>query len=79
MTTLDELKTLIHKNFDIDPATLSPDAPLSDYGLDSLSLAELLFVIEDHFDLDFAEAPKDVGTLAALAALIDSERVAQAA
>ena len=79
MTTLNELKTLIHKNFDIDPATLTPDAPLSDYGLDSLSLAELLFVVEDYFHLDFAEAPKDVGTLAALANLIDSQRVPQAA
>lgn len=79
MTTLNELKTLIHKNFDIDPTTLMPDAPLSDYGLDSLSLAELLFVIEDHFHLDFAEPPKDVGTLAALAALIDSQRVPQTA
>lgn len=75
MTTLSELKILIHKNFDIDPATLTADAPLSDYGLDSLSLAELLFVIEDHFHLDFAEAPKDVGTLGALAALIDNHRL----
>ena len=79
MTTLSELKTLIHKHFEIDPATLVPDAPLSDYGLDSLSLAELLFVVEEHFHLDFAEAPKDVGTLAALAELIDSHRVPQAA
>ncbi|MBC7413928.1 MAG: acyl carrier protein [Herminiimonas sp.] len=79
MTTLSELKELIHKNFDIDPATLSVDAPLSDYGLDSLSLAELLFVIEDHFHLDFAEVPKDVGTLGALARLIDSQRLSQAA
>lgn len=79
MTTLSELKTLIHKNFDIDPATLTPDAPLSDYGLDSLSLAELLFVIEDHFKLDFAEAPKDVATLSDLARLIDSQRLPQAA
>ncbi len=46
MSTLEELKQLIHKTFDIDAATLTADAPLEEYGLDSLSLAELLFAID---------------------------------
>ncbi len=71
MSTLDELKQLIHTAYGIDPETLKPDAPLADYGLDSLALAELLFSIEDHFDLDLSEAPRDVNTLTGLAALID--------
>jgi acyl carrier protein len=79
MNTLTELKQLIHKSFDIDPETLLADAPLTDYGLDSLSLAELLFVVEDHFHIDFADAPKDVTTLAGLVTRIDELRIAQAA
>lgn len=71
MSTLDDLKQLIHTSYGIDPETLKPDAPLADYGLDSLALAELLFSIEDHFDLDLSEAPRDVNTLAGLAGLID--------
>lgn len=79
MTTLTELKELIRTTFDIDPATLDPNAPLSDYGLDSLSLAELLFEVEDKFHVNFAETPKDVSTLAGLAHLIDTLRVNQTA
>lgn len=71
MTTIATLKSLIYTNFDIDPATLDADAPLANYGLDSLSLAELLFAVEDEFHIAFGEAPKDVDTLTELAALID--------
>ncbi len=79
MNTLEELKQLIHTSFGIDPATLKADAPLADYGLDSLSLAELLFTVEEHFKLDLPEGRPDVNTLAGLASLIDGIRTPQAA
>lgn len=79
MNTLDELKQLINTSFGISPETLKADAPLSDYGLDSLSLAELLFAIEEHFNLDFPDDRADVKTLAGLAGLIDELRIAAAA
>jgi len=72
MSTLEELKQLIHTSYGIDPETLKADAPLADYGLDSLALAELLFSIEDHFDLNLSETPRGVNTLAGLAGLIDT-------
>jgi acyl carrier protein len=71
MTTYDELKKLLHEKFEIDPATLSPDAPMADYGLDSLSLAELLFTVEEHFKIDLPDSRNDINTLAGLAELID--------
>ena len=74
MTTLNELKQLIHDKFDIDVATLKDEVPLADYGIDSLSLAELLFSVEDHFDVDFPDNRQDVSTLTSLAALIDELR-----
>lgn len=79
MNTVEELKQLIHDKFEIDVATLKADAPLADYGLDSLSLAELLFAVEEHFDVDFPDNRQDVNTLNALAALIDELRVPSAA
>jgi len=77
MKTLEELKQMIHEKFEIDTATLKPDAPLADYGLDSLSLAELLFTVEEHFDVDIPDNRQDVNTLASLAELIDGLRVPQ--
>jgi acyl carrier protein len=79
MNTLEELKQLIHKTFGIDSATLKAEAPLEDYGLDSLSLAELLFTIEDHFNLDFPDSSTAIKTLAGLAGLIDDLKTAKAA
>ncbi len=79
MSTLEELKQLIHKTFDIDPATLKADTPLEEYGLDSLSLAELLFAIEEHFNVDLPDSRSGVNTLAGLAQLIDDLRTPKAA
>jgi acyl carrier protein len=79
MSTLEELKQLIHKTFDIDTATLKADSPLEDYGLDSLSLAELLFAIEEHFNVDLPDSRGGVNTLGGLAALIDELRTPKAA
>ncbi|HVC11904.1 MAG TPA: acyl carrier protein [Burkholderiales bacterium] len=79
MNTLDELKQLINTTFGIDPATLKPDAPLAEYGLDSLSLAELVFTIDEHFNIDIPDSRTEVNTLAGLASLIDELRAAQPA
>ena len=79
MSTLEELKKLIHTSFGIDQETLKPEAPLYDYGLDSLSLAELLFAVEEHFDLSFPDDRLDIKTLDGLSSLIDQLRLAKAA
>lgn len=79
MTTLEEIKGLIHTTFGIDPTTLKADAPLADYGLDSLALAELLFSIEEHFNIDLPADRVDVKTLTGLAGLIDELKPASKA
>lgn len=71
MNTLSELKTLIQNTFGIEADKLEADAPLADYGLDSLALAELLFTVEEHFNIDLPDDRGDVKTLAGLAGLID--------
>jgi len=79
MNTLEELKQLIHTTFGVDPAELKPELPLANYGLDSLSLVELIFAIEEHFDVDVPDSRQDIGNLAALAELIDQLRMQKAA
>jgi len=79
MNTLNELKQLINTTFGIAPETLEADTPLADYGLDSLSLAELLFAIEEHFNLNLPDDRTDVKTLNGLSGLIDELQLAKAA
>ena len=78
MNTLEELKQLIHQSFGIDPATLTADGSLSDYGLDSLALGELLFSVEDHFDLTLPDTRTEIKSLESLAALIDELKAQKA-
>lgn len=79
MNTLDQLKQLLHERFDVDPSTLDVETPLLEYGLDSLSLAELMFTVEEHFHVDFPSSQQDVETLKELADTIDNLRLAKAA
>lgn len=79
MNTFNELKQLIHTTFGIPQETLEADTPLSDYGLDSLSLAELLFAVEEHFNLTLPNDRTDVKTLNGLSGLIDELQLAKAA
>jgi acyl carrier protein len=73
--TVDELKSLIQKNFDIAPETIDENAAFSEYDLDSLTLAELMFAIDDELhvvvpDSAFAE----IRTLSQLATVVDGLR-----
>ena len=72
MSTLEKLKTLIHEKFDVDTQLIDPDAPFAAYNLDSLTVAELMFEIDDAFHVVVPDdAATTVTTLRQLAELID--------
>ncbi len=75
-TTLNEILALIKKEYDIEPSTIDPTKPLSEFGLDSLSLAELIFAIEDHFHFEYPESRTNVQTLNELVQVVDESRAA---
>jgi acyl carrier protein len=49
MSTLETLQDILVRDYNLERARLEPDALLSTLGLDSLSLLELMFKIEDGF------------------------------
>jgi len=49
---LDEIATILS----VDPATILPDIPFQDLGIDSLSFVELLVFIEKEFKLKLIES-----------------------
>ncbi len=71
MSSLKELKDLIHEKYGLDPATLDAQSSIREKGLDSLALVELLFAVEDRFGITMPDSEANVETLGQLAALID--------
>ena len=72
MSTTDNLRQLIRAKLDIDADRIDENALLSDYDLDSLTIVELLFAIEDEFHVSVPDsAATEVTTLKGLADLLD--------
>ncbi len=72
MNTLNRLTHLIHDKFGVAIDVIEPDAPFASYALDSLTVAELMFEIDDHFGVTVPDsAATTVTTLRELGELID--------
>lgn len=72
MNTVEELKKLIHREYDIPTESIDPDAAFAAYNVDSLTLAEMIFAIEDQFHVVVPDsASTTVTTLTGMAALLD--------
>ncbi|HEY1392594.1 MAG TPA: acyl carrier protein [Methylibium sp.] len=70
--TIEQLKQLIHEQFDIAVDSIDADAPFASYNLDSLTVAELVFAIEDQFHVDFPNDLSQIQTLRDLAGVLDA-------
>ncbi len=79
MSSLAEIQDLVHKKYGLDPSALDAHTSLRGHGIDSLTLVEFLFAVEDHYGISVPEKYSDVDTLAALAAAVDEIRAAQPA
>ena len=50
-----EIAAIIAKQAKLDPATITPRSTLKDLGIASLDAIEMIFDIEEHFDITFPE------------------------
>lgn len=57
MTTLQSVQAILKANFDLSPDVLQPDAKLEDLAIDSLSVVEVLFAVEDEFNVKVPSEP----------------------
>lgn len=79
MSSLEEIQDLIQKKYGVEPTALDPHASMREHGIDSLTLVEFLFAVEDHYGISVPEKYSDVDTLADLAAAVDEIRASQVA
>jgi acyl carrier protein len=60
MTTLERLQKIIVKDFELKPEDLKANASLESLGLDSISTIDLLFSIEDEFNIQVSREPVEL-------------------
>lgn len=71
-TTFEKIQGLLVKKFDLDSANVTPESTLESLGLDSLSVIELLFDLEDEFGIKIPDdannrvKPESVGEVVTL-------------
>jgi acyl carrier protein len=71
MSTLEALQKILADEFKLRAAQLEPEAKLQDLGVDSLGMIELIFKIEDRFNLKIKDDPRPLVTINDLVAFID--------
>jgi acyl carrier protein len=73
VTTLQRLQDILVRDYHVAPGLVTPEATLSTLGLDSLSVIELMFKIEDVFGLTITnDTPTDLVSVADVVDYIDS-------
>jgi acyl carrier protein len=71
MTTLERLQKIIVKDFELKPEDLKANAALDSLGIDSMSTIDLLFSIEDEFNIQVSREPVELKTIQGVVDYID--------
>jgi acyl carrier protein len=83
VSTLERLRALLARDFDIGAERARPEATLEDLEIDSLRMIEILFCVEDEFGIsvpaEHAELRARIRTLGDLAEYIDGLAAAKSA
>lgn len=72
MNTFHQLRNIIVEDFELPPDRLTRDTPLEEIELDSLAVMELIFAIEEKFDVTAENHGPTFTTLGDIADYIDS-------
>jgi acyl carrier protein len=70
-TTFERLCAILVKDHKLPLERLTPDAPLESLGIDSLGVVELLWNVEDAFQIKMPSEPVDLRTLGDVVRCID--------
>lgn len=77
-TTLERLITILQSDYKLEPGRLTLDAPLESLGIDSLGTVELLWKIEDTFQIKLPSDPVALATLGDVVRYVDELMASQA-
>ena len=71
MSTLQTIQRMMVDQFELKAEDLTPDAQLEALGLDSLSVIEFMFNIEDEFHIKLTDERVEIKTLQDIASIVE--------
>lgn len=71
MSTLQTIQRMMAEQFELEEEKLTPDADLESLGLDSLSVIEFMFNIEDEFSIKLPDERVELKTIQDIAGVVD--------
>ena len=78
-TTFERLSAILIKDYKLQPGRLTLDAPLESLGIDSLGTVELLWTIEEEFQIKLPPDPVALTTLEDVVRHVDELMARQSA
>lgn len=71
MSTLQTIQRMMAEQFELEEEKLTPDAELESLGLDSLSVIEFMFNIEDEFSIKLPDERVELKTIQDVVSVVD--------
>ena len=71
MNTLQTIQRMMVEQFDLKVEDLAPDAQLEALGLDSLSVIEFMFNIEDEFHIKLPDERVEIKTIQDISGIVE--------
>jgi acyl carrier protein len=59
MTTFQSMQAILQAKFDLAPEALQPDTVLKELDIDSLSMVDILFAVEDELKVEIPSEPAE--------------------
>jgi len=70
-STLATVQRVMAEELDLALSELQPDRPLQELGVDSLGIIEVMFKLEDEFDIRMGDERVPIGTVREIADIVD--------
>ncbi len=71
MSTLETVQRMMVEQFELKPEALTPETQLESLGIDSLSVIEFMFNIEDEFKIKLPDERVEIKTIQDIANVVD--------
>ncbi|HTP94407.1 MAG TPA: phosphopantetheine-binding protein [Burkholderiales bacterium] len=71
MNTLESVQRLLAEKFELKAEQVQPDSELDKLGLDSLSIIEFMFNVEDEFKIKVPDQRVEIKTVQDIVAIVD--------